>query len=182
MVYIFNDNGVIKSTREARPTGDVIELERMIPQPVKQGFESVLCADFKTNSVWFDLVMLPLTIEELRAQQVNDIIAYDKSDAVNQFYILESPMWLDKEMRVGLMNSINIEKAAGRTETNLWFGGVCFSFPIEQAIGMLNALELYALDCYNTTQRHIAAINALDTKEEVEAYDFTVNYPDKLNF
>lgn len=182
MVYIFNDNGVIKSTREARPTGDVIGLERMIPQPVKQGFESVLCADFDTSRVWFDLVMLPLTLEELRAQKIAEVIAYDSSDAVNQFHISESPMWLDKEMRVGLMNSINIERQAGRTETNLWFNGVNFIFTIEQALGMLNALELYALDCYNTTQRHIAAINALDTKEEVEAYDFTTNYPDKLNF
>lgn len=133
----------------------------------------------------FDCKLTPVyvpTLEEVKGRKIKCITQHDSSDEVNQFYISESPMWLDKEMRVGLMNSINIERSAGRTETNLWFGGVCFSFTIEQAIGMLNALELYALDCYNTTQRHIAAINALYTKEEIEAYDFTVNYPDKLNF
>lgn len=182
MVYIYNDNGVIKSTRDARPTGDVIELERMIPVPVKTGCEAALCADFKESRVWFELVKLPLTIEDLVAQKKDDIIAYDKSEAVNSFTFGDAPMWLDKTMRVGLMNSINIEKSAGRTATNLWFNGLSFSLPVEQAIGMLNQLELYALDCYNTTQRHIAAINAMTAKEEVEAYDFTTNYPDKLIF
>lgn len=133
----------------------------------------------------FDMKLNPPyvpTVEAVREGKIAEINRYDASEAVNSFSIGGSPMWLDKNMRVGLMNSINIERQAGRTETNLWFNGVNFIFTIEQALGMLNALELYALDCYNTTQRHIAAINALDTKEEVEAYDFTVNYPDKLNF
>lgn len=122
------------------------------------------------------------TVESVREGKIIEINRYDASEAVNSFSIGGAPMWLDKNMRVGLMNSISIEKASGRTETNLWFGGVNFTFTIEQALGMLNALELYALDCYNTTQRHIAAINTLTTKEEVEAYDFKTGYPDKLNF
>ena len=47
---------------------------------------------------------------------------------------------------------------------------------------MLAALELYALASYNATQEHIAAVKALATKEEVEAYDYTSGYPDKLVF
>ena len=35
---------------------------------------------------------------------------------------------------------------------------------------------------YNATQEHIAAVKALATKEEVEAYDYTSGYPDKLVF
>lgn len=122
------------------------------------------------------------TLDEIRVRKLSELNRYDISDTVNQFYLSGSPMWIDKDTRVGLMNSINIEKQAGRTDTNLWFAGVNFSFPIEQAVGMLNALELYALDCYNTTQRHIAAISAMTTKEDIEAYDFSINYPDKLNF
>lgn len=122
------------------------------------------------------------TVEAVREGKIAEINRYDASESVNSFTIGGSPMWLDKSTRVGLMNSINIEKAAGRGKTNLWYNGRSFSLHIEQAIGMLNALELYALDCYNATQRHIAAINAMTTKEEVEAYNFTDNYPDKLNF
>ena len=47
---------------------------------------------------------------------------------------------------------------------------------------MLNVLEMYALECYNVTQSHIAAVKALDTIEEIESYDYTVGYPKKLSF
>lgn len=39
---------------------------------------------------------------------------YDVSDHVNEFTLAGKKMWLSKEMRVGLMNSINIEKSAKR--------------------------------------------------------------------
>jgi hypothetical protein len=47
---------------------------------------------------------------------------------------------------------------------------------------MLSALEVYAVDCYNVTTDHIYAIQSLTTIEEIEAYDYTVGYPEKLTF
>ena len=47
---------------------------------------------------------------------------------------------------------------------------------------MLQEIELYALACYNVTQRHINSINQLYTKEEIEAYNFKTGYPGKLSF
>ena len=44
------------------------------------------------------------------------------------------------------------------------------------------ALELYALECYNVTAAHKADIEALTTVEEVVAYDYESDYPEKLNF
>jgi hypothetical protein len=41
---------------------------------------------------------------------------------------------------------------------------------------------MYAVTCTGVTATHKAAINSLDTVEEVEAYDFTVGYPEKLTF
>ena len=126
------------------------------------------------------------TPEELLERAISSKIArinsYDTSDAVNSFMMGGSPMWLDKSTRVGLMNSIGIEKDAGRETTTLWFSGMRFTIPVHPAIGMLNALELYALECYNATQAHIAAVSALQTVEEIEAYDYTVGYPEKLVF
>lgn len=126
------------------------------------------------------------TPEELLERAISSKIArinsYDTSDAVNSFMMGGSPMWLDKSTRVGLMNSIGIEKDAGRETTTLWFSGMRFTIPVHPAIGMLNALELYSLECYNATQAHIAAVSALQTVEEIEAYDYTVGYPEKLVF
>lgn len=122
------------------------------------------------------------TIDEMRAQKLTELRAYDASEEVNQFSINDVSDWLNKSTRVGLMNSINIEKEAGRTETNIWLGNTLFVLSIKKAIDMLHKVELYALACHDTTQRHIHSINQLDTKEEIAAYDFRTGYPGKLNF
>ena len=101
---------------------------------------------------------------------------------VNQFCIDNTHGWWNKATRVGLMNSIAIERASGRSETNIWLGDTLFVLPVEKAIYMLQQIELYALACYDTTQRHINSINQLYTKEEIEAYNFKTGYPGKLSF
>ena len=88
----------------------------------------------------------------------------------------------NKSTRVGLANSINIEREVGRSKTNIWLGDTLFILPIEKAIDMLCQLELYALTCYNVTQGHINIINQLETKESIEFYDFRIGYPKKLSF
>jgi hypothetical protein len=109
-----------------------------------------------------------------------EVDRYDKSMDVNGFYLGDVHAWLDKATRVGLANSIAIEKAAGKAETTLYLNGVALTIGIEQAQQMLAALELYALDCYRKTEEHKATINALSVFEEVEQYDVTLGYPEQL--
>ena len=101
---------------------------------------------------------------------------------MNQFSINKVFGWFNKSTRVGLANSINIEREVGRSKTNIWLGDTLFILPIEKAIDMLCQLELYALTCYNVTQGHINIINQLETKESIEFYDFRIGYPKKLSF
>lgn len=122
------------------------------------------------------------SIDETRVQKLAELRAYDASDSVNQFSINGVPGWLNKNTRVGLMNSIVVEREVGRTETNIWLGDTLFVLLIGKATDMLHQVELYALACYNVTQGHIRAINQLETKEEIEAYDYKQGYPSKLNF
>ena len=128
------------------------------------------------------LVEYESTIKEKRAQKLNDLQLYDSSEAVNQFTIDNVSGWLNKSTRVRLMNSINIERESGRSETSIWLDETQFILSIEKAIDMLQQIELYALACYDTTQRHISTINQLETKEEIESYDYYVGYPGKLSF
>lgn len=124
------------------------------------------------------------TEEELLAiakrRKVEDIEVYDKSDAVNQFTYGGMPLWLDKATRVGLMNSTTIAKAAGQKTTTLWMGETELEIKCDKAIQLLSALEMYALACFNVTAAHKKAVNALETVDEVAAYDYTTGYPDKL--
>lgn len=121
------------------------------------------------------------TLAQVKVRKLSEIDAYDTSSAVNGFSLNGMEMWLDKSTRVGLMNSIGIEQAAGRETSTLWFGDVSITIECARAIELLSALELYALACYNVTAQHKAEVNALTTIEEVEAYDYTTGYPDKLN-
>lgn len=122
------------------------------------------------------------SLDDMKNMKVSEITAYDGSDAVNQFTLGGKQMWLNKDTRVGLVNSITIEQTAGKETTVLWYDAMKYLIPIPLALQMLAALELYALDSYNATQEHIAAVKALATKEEVETYDYTSGYPDKLVF
>lgn len=122
------------------------------------------------------------TPQTLREKLIAEIEAYDTSSSVNSFMLGDRQMWLSKETRVGLVNSIGIEKAAGKETTTLWFDAVQYEIPVDTALQMLAALELYALDCYNVTQSHIASVRLLDNVETLEAYDYTAGYPEKLVF
>lgn len=124
-------------------------------------------------------------IEKIKLQQVKqdklqEIDTYDLSSAVNGFMLNGLLVWLDKATRVGLMNSTTIAKAAGQETTTLWLGGLKLVVDCDKAIQLLSALEMYALECFNVTASHKAAVNELTTVEEVEAYDYKVGYPKML--
>ena len=120
-------------------------------------------------------------LDEIKAEVLAKIDAYDTSPSVNSFNLHGLPVWLDKDTRVGLMNSTQIEKAAGQETTTLWLGSVSLVINCDLAIQLLSALELYALECYNKTAEHKANVGKLMSIEDVEAYDYTVGYPEKLD-
>lgn len=122
-----------------------------------------------------------------RLQQEKDkkialIKDYDKSQAVNSFLINGRRAWLDKATRVGLINSLQIEKAAGRTVTELWLDGEKYAVEIDVALQMLTVLELYAKDCYNMTEQHLSTVNSLTDLNRVYNYNYTFGYPRRLRF
>ena len=129
-----------------------------------------------------EILDIPQTVENARSEKIADINMYDVSQNVNLFYFQGIPMWLDKATRVGLMNSITIEKNAGVSETTLWLGAMSITIQVDTAISMLASLEIYAHECYNVTARHIAEVNALETIEDIEGFDITQDYPAKLEF
>lgn len=112
----------------------------------------------------------------------NNIISYDSSSDVNCFYMQGKPMWLDKATRAGLSLRFQAEQAMGNEYTTLWYGGEQYEIPLLGAFQMLYALEVYASQCYDNTQRHLANIANLETIEEVESYDYKEGYPEKLEF
>lgn len=130
----------------------------------------------------FKLVDEKSEIEKAKESVLKSINYYDSSKEVNSFNLNGEEVWLDKSTRVGLMNSITIEKNSGKTESSLWLNGKCITVNCDAAIQMLSSLELYALACYNKTAEHKLAVSKLTSTEDIKSYDYTIGYPNKLTF
>lgn len=123
-----------------------------------------------------------------KEQILLDIEYYDNSESVNQCIIKQGEnefyYWADKSERSILKTAIQdcLTMGIETYRLDLRELGVSFEIACENMLQMLAALEVYAIQCYNKTTDHIFAINNLNTIEEVENYDYTVGYPDKLIF
>jgi len=126
------------------------------------------------------------TPEELlaraKASKIAELEAYDASEEVNSFSVNGKQMWLDAATRQQLRISLDAMQQAGRENVTKWFDGEKYAYPIDVWYYMLAQVEVYAADALNVTEAHKAAINALDDIEDIEFYDFTTNYPEKLEF
>ena len=117
---------------------------------------------------------------------LREIEAYDGKEKgeVNVFYLGELPMWYDKDKRMTIRNGVESSQTMGRDTYTLYDDetGLSVAVPCATALQMLAALEVYALDCLSTTNKHKAAVKALETVADVVGYDYTAGYPDKLTF
>lgn len=121
-------------------------------------------------------------LREAKEAKINEIVDYDTSDAVNSFTIGGQQMWLDFELRQQLRTSVMAYQSLGRENVSKWFNGVEYTFTTSQWLDMLDLLEVYAAEALNVTESHKAAVNALNSIEDVNQYDITNGYPEKISF
>lgn len=131
--------------------------------------------------VEFSAKMDALKLEQAKVDKIAEITAYDKSPAVNAFYLNGEQHWLDFNLRDRVFAGNERIAYKGREETSLWLDGKCFVMPIAAAQDLICTIEVYAKDCYNVTATHQAEVNKLTTIEEVKDYDYKTGYPEKLN-
>lgn len=123
-----------------------------------------------------------LQLKHAKAEKVAEITAYDKSSAVNSFLLNDKKRWLDIDLRRSLSYSTNILKENGEKTVDIWFDTECETMYIDNALYMLKDLEVYAKQTNNVTHHHKAEVMALTSIKDVEVYDITKGYPEKLVF
>lgn len=162
---------------------DGTSLWSIVNSPAKTN-ETVQLAEslYELVEIDFGVKEKPTELEVEKRKVIKAIDDYDVSIEVNSFFLNGLQVWLDKSTRVGLMNSLTIEKTAGKEISTLWFGNIKLDIDTDAAIQMLSALELYALACYNKTSEHKVNVRNMTSVEDIVNYDFTAGYPDKLNF
>lgn len=120
--------------------------------------------------------------------KVTEIEAYDKSPNINGVYINDVLIpWsddvkssLNRNTRMSVKNSTEVAKNSGMTSTTLWLGDMKIDIECDKALQLLDALEMYAMTCFNVTAAHKKAVSELKTIKEVEAFDVTADYPSQL--
>ena len=120
------------------------------------------------------------TLEEAKGILLREIESYDTSPSVNGFILNGQKVWLDFELRDRVYQGNERLQRIGRTDTTLWLGNQCYNLSIEQAQNIISHIEAYAKDCYNVTAAHKAAVEKMQTLEEVMIYDYTKGYPEQL--
>lgn len=123
-----------------------------------------------------------LNLNTAKQNKIKELSEYDSSDAVNSFSVNGVSMWVPADKRAVLRTSIEAYKALGAESITKVWDGQEYTFSTSDWDAMLNQVEVYASECFNQTQRHLTAINSLDTIEAVNEYDFTQGYPEKLVF
>ena len=122
----------------------------------------------------------PTDIDMAKAAKIAEIEAYSDSDAVNSLTFNGIKTWLTRTVRDGYDTSITAAKNLGETNVTFMVGDNEMQLPVEQARRVLDLVQRYADACFIVTERHKIAVRALQTVEEVEAYDYTTGYPEKL--
>ena len=115
-------------------------------------------------------------LEAVKNRKLAEIDEYDTSDNVNVFYLNGMKVWLDKDTRVGLMNSTNIAKSKNNDTTTLWLGSNKLVINCDFAIQLLSDLEMYALDCFNVTASHKKEVSEMTDIEKIYNYDYKAGY------
>lgn len=128
------------------------------------------------------------TLEEAEEMLLEEIDAYDKSSAVNGFYLNgmlipwsnDDPSSPNVDKRMGLRQNIADKVALGEENISIWMKGMSFTMPCAQAEMLMRSIENYAYECFNVTAAHKKAVSELTSIEEVEKYDITAGYPAQL--
>lgn len=122
------------------------------------------------------------TLEEAKEMLLAEIVAYDTSSAVNSFILNGVPRWLNLDKRQSIAYSAKILKEKGHDSITIWFDTDKVVLPIDDAISLLDTLEVYAKTTNNVTHEHMLTVDWLSDIEEVHNFDVTAGYPRKVDY
>ena len=130
-----------------------------------------------------DIAPLPAAarrLEDAIEERIAALEAYDNSPEVNGFYLGGIPCWITADERARYAASLMAAETRHRETITVTLVGQCLTLPFPIAKETLADIQLYADDAAGVTTAHREAIRALTSIEEVDAYDFTTGYPEKL--
>lgn len=139
----------------------------------------------KVSEVW-TMVLDPVhvrNINDAKNEMKSRIERYDDSEEVNQFIINGVITgWFTPSERSNYKSSIDAAKLVGLETLTFFVGNNMMEITPTVAEQLLAQIQLYADQCFIVTKQHKLNVDALETMEEVDAYNYKQGYPEKLNF
>ncbi len=118
------------------------------------------------------------TLQEIKQQKLADLAAYRYSKETAGITLNGALIKTDLESKVNLNGAVNRAILRPNSTVN-WKISESVWIPIdaEQIIGIGLAVSDFIEDCFTCNMNHALAINALETVEDVQAYDVTTGWP-----
>jgi len=182
---VYNDNEILSTADDFLTIGKSCRelcdstVENIESAQTKEAIEDIVES---AKSQFDGLLVVQDDLAKHKRDKIREIEVYDVSENVNGFFFNGVLMWLDKDTRTGLVNTLNSAVIVGREQINIWFSGMYITLRIEEARQLLAVLEIYATDCYNVTAQHKVTVNNMTSIEDVDAFDVTADYPQRPNF
>ena len=122
------------------------------------------------------------TLEQVKREKILNIEQYDNSESVNSFTVNGNSAWFTPEIRSNYKSSIDAAEILQESNISFFINNVEISLPVTTAKTMLAQIQRYADSCFIVTTNHKSEVNKLTTIADVNSYDITLGYPDKLIF
>ena len=141
--------------------------------------------DASITEVWnMELIPTPVPhirdLDDAKREKKEQIDNYDNSSDVNGFEVNGNTAWFTADERANYRASIESAKLLNVSSISFYIGDTLLTLPTEQVELLLAQLQLYADQCFIVTKQHKANVDALETIEEVDNYDYMTGYPQKI--
>lgn len=117
-----------------------------------------------------------------RQKVIDKIEEYNISNNIDIFTLNGNPTWINLQSRMVMAHDLNMAKLLGKETITFWLDGVEYILNTDQGIQLLSQLESYALQCQNRTEEHKKNVSNITSYQELQDYDYTTGYPEKLEF
>lgn len=121
-------------------------------------------------------------LQQTKNAKITEIDAYNDSSNVNGFVVNGHQTWIPRELRANFKASIDSYIALEiPTMTKIW-EGIEYTTAPQNWLQMYYVVEYYASECQNVTDRHKITVNAMNSIEDIEAFDIAADYPNMPEF